>query len=148
MEKVKAMIPRMEKTVSELKHELDLEDLKFVRMGESGKGLDGFEPHQRDAAVMCRSIVNEVVEKALDSYLRQQLPTKQRQYFTEETLAVTRELNELQKANMKQRVCGLIRDEMILELTSEMSVDVIDEFFEVCKLATAKGSQSSFSQVF
>ena len=80
VDKVKSLIPKMEKTVSELKHDLDMEDLKFVKLNEEGGkgGLDAFEPYQRDTAIICRSIVNEIVEKSMDSYLRQHLPAHHR----------------------------------------------------------------------
>ena len=138
VEKVKTLIPKMEKTVTELKLDLDMEDLKFVKMGEQGRGLDSFEPYQRDAAIICRSIVNELVEKSMDSFLRQQLPAKHRKHYEEEAMEVSRELNKFHKTTLKQKVGALIRDELVLEVTAELTVDAIDEFFEISKMSTAK----------
>ena len=138
VQRVKELIPRMEKTVADLKHELDAEDLNFVQLNEGAEVFDRYEPHQKEAFVICRSIVNEMVEKSMDSFLRERLAPEARQFREEEHLAVTRQLNHQEKMNTHLRVFTLIRDELVLDVTAQMTLDVIDEYFETCKLASAR----------
>ena len=55
---------------------------------------------------------------------------------------MSRELQKLQKTTAKQRLCALIRDELVLEVTSELTREAIDEYFEIDRLANAKGKNT------
>uniref|UniRef100_UPI00398F7782 uncharacterized protein isoform X2 n=1 Tax=Pristiophorus japonicus TaxID=55135 RepID=UPI00398F7782 len=128
-------LPAMEDRIQELREKFSRDSEKRLTSKNEDSVFEGAEPYQIRDINMVHTILNDMVEKLMDDYIRK-VPDGM-DPFTADQLAwkTVQEADKVMKEVMMDRVTNLLMEQFVLEVTLELSSEVAQEFYNVNQMS-------------
>ncbi|GCB73064.1 hypothetical protein scyTo_0006604 [Scyliorhinus torazame] len=152
-------LPTMEDRIQELRKNIFGGDNEKRQTSYNEDSIfEGAEPYQIRNINMVRSILSDVVEKLMDDYTRK-APDGMDPFTAEYPFAfldfnssylawkTAQEADAVMKEVMMDRVTNLVMEQFVLEVTLELSSEVVEEFFSVNQMSRSLAFDVIFNAV-
>ncbi|XP_038647122.1 uncharacterized protein LOC119962921 [Scyliorhinus canicula] len=139
-------LPAMEDRIQELRKNIGDNEKRLTPYNEDSI-FEGAEPYQIRNINMVRSILSDIVEKLMDDYTRR--TPDGMDPFTADQLAwkTAQEADAVMKEVMMDGVTNLVMEQFVLEVTLELSSEVVEEFFSVNQMSRSLAFDVIFNAV-